>query len=108
MKRRIEFLARGRKFISLFVGVAAVCSLVAHAQESVTLGTPEATTASSPQIEVAHVKPVESTPPDLRLSDDRIDLMSGAFSLSSAQAIGGAWGIPVRPLTPFDLRYGQW
>ena len=98
---------RRREFISLFVGVAAECSRVAHAQESETLGTPKATTASSPQIEVAHVKPVESTPPDLRLSDDRIDLMSG-FSLSSAQAVGGAWGIPLRPPTPFDERYGQW
>ena len=98
---------RRREFISLFVGVAAECSRVAHAQESETLGTPKATTASSPQIEVAHVKPVESTPPDLRLSDDRIDLMSG-FSLSSAQAIGSAWGIPLRPPTPFEERYGQW
>jgi len=60
-----------------------------------------------PKIEVARVKPVESTAPNLRLSDHRIDLMSG-FSLSSNQAIGGAWGIPVRPPTPFDERYGQW
>ena len=96
---------RCREFISLFVGGAAACSLVAHAQESGRLGTPKATTAL-PQIEVVRVKPVESTP-NLRLSDDRIDLMSG-FSLSSKQAIGGAWGIPVRPPTPFDERYGQW
>jgi hypothetical protein len=46
-------------------------------------------------------------PTNLRLSDDLIDLMSG-FSLSSGQAIGGAWGIPLRPPTPFDERYGQW
>ena len=97
---------RRREFISLFVGVAAACSLVAHAQESGRLGTPKATTATLPQIEVARVKPVEGMP-NLRLSDDRIDLMSG-FSLSSKQAIGGAWGIPVRPPTPFDERYGQW
>ena len=97
---------RCREFISLFVGGAAACSLVAHAQESGRLGTPKATTATLPQIEVARVKPVESMP-NLRLSDDRIDLMSG-FSLSSKQAIGGAWGIPVRPPTPFDERYGQW
>jgi hypothetical protein len=64
-------------------------------------------TAISPQIKVARVKPVESTPPNLRLGDDRIDLMSG-FSLSSAQAIGGAWGAPLPPSTPFDERYGQW
>ena len=96
-----------RKLISLFGGVAAAWSLAAHAQESVTLGTTNATTATLPQIKVARVKPVESTPPNLRLSDDRIDLMSG-ISLSSNQAIGGAWGIPVRPLTPFDERYGQW
>jgi hypothetical protein len=68
---------------------------------------PNATTAPLPQIKVARVKPVESTPANLRLSDDRIDLMSG-ISLSSNQAIGGAWGIPVRPPTPFDERYGQW
>jgi hypothetical protein len=97
-----------REFISLFVGVAAAWSLAAHAQESGTLGTTKATTATLPQIKVARVKPVDRTPPNLRLSDDRIDLMTGGFSLSSAQAIGGAWEIPVRPPTPFDARYGQW
>jgi len=96
-----------RSFISLIGGMAAACSLAAHAQDSETLGT-NATTATSPRIKVERVKPVASTPPDLRLSDGRIDLMSASFSLSSAQAIGGAWGIPVRPPTPFDERYGQW
>ena len=95
------------ELITLFVGVAAAWSLVAHAQKSETLGATNATTAMLPQIKVARVKPVESAPPNLRLSDDRIDLMSG-FSLSSAQAIGGAWGIPLRPPTPFDERFGQW
>src|SRR6266550_8423513 len=90
------------EFITLFVGVAAAWSFVAHAQKSETLGATNATTAMLPQIKVARVKPVEGTPPNLRLSDDRIDLMSGGFSLSSAQAIGGAWEIPVRPPTPFD------
>jgi hypothetical protein len=52
-----------RKFISLFVGVAAAWSLAAHAQESETLGTTKATTATLPQIEVARVKPVESPAP---------------------------------------------
>ena len=98
---------RRREFISLFVGVVAAWSLAAHAQESGTLGTTQATTATLPQIKVARVKPVDETSPNLRLSDDRIDLMSG-FSLSSAQAIGGAWGIPLRPPTPFEERYGQW
>ena len=98
---------RRPEFITFCVGVAAVWSLVAHAQKSETLGATNATTATLPQIKVARVKPVDSTPPNLRLSDDRIDLMSG-FSLSSAQAIGGAWGIPPRPSTPFDERYGQW
>ena len=96
------------KFISLFGGVAAAWSLAAHAQEPETLGTTKATTATPPQIKVERVKPVESTPVDLRLSDDRIDLMTASFSLSSAQAIGGAWGIPGGPLTQFDERYGQW
>jgi len=96
-----------RKFIILFGGVAAACSLAAHAQESETWGTTPATIAT-PQIKVERVKPVESPAPDPRLSDDWIDLMTASFSLSSAQAIGGAWGIPGGPLTPFDDRYGQW
>jgi hypothetical protein len=97
------------EFITLFVGVAAAWSFVAHAQKSETLGATNATTAMLPQIKVARVKPVESTPPNLRLSDDRIDLMSG-FSLSSAQAIGGSWETPpyIAPADTFDERYGQW
>ena len=98
---------RNREFIILFVGVAAAWSLVAHAQKSETLGATNATTATLPQIKVARVKPVESTPPNLRLSDELVDLMKD-FSLSSAQAIGGAWRIPLRPSTPFDERYGRW
>ena len=67
----------------------------------------EATTATSLQIEIARVKPVDRLPPHLRLSDKPIDLMKD-FRLSSDQAIGGAWGIPLRASTPFDERYGQW
>ena len=96
-----------REFIGLFGGVAAAWSLAAHAQEPATIGATKAMTATLPQIEIARVKPVDRTPPNLRLSDDLIDLMKD-FSLSSAQAIGGAWGIPPRPSTPFDERYGQW
>ncbi|HVI65827.1 MAG TPA: hypothetical protein VM910_25060 [Bradyrhizobium sp.] len=96
-----------RTFIGLFGGVAAAWSLAAHAQESATMGTTKATTAALPQIEVARVKPVDRMPPNLRLSDDPIDLMKD-FSLSSTQGIGGAWVTPLRPSTPFDERYGQW
>jgi hypothetical protein len=96
-----------REFISLFGGMVAAWSLAAYAQESATMGTTKATTAILPQIEVARVKPVDRMPPNLRLSDNLIDLMKD-FSLSSAQGIGGAWGIPPRPSTTFDERYGQW
>ena len=51
-----------------------------------------------------NMKPVDTMPPNLRLSEGLIDLMKD-FSLSSAQGIGGAW---LRPSTPFDERYGQW
>ena len=98
---------RGRKFISLFGGVAAAWSLEAHAQESVTMPETNATTSTLPQIKIVHVKPVDTMPPNLRLSDNLIDLMEH-FSLSSAQGIGRAWGIPLRASTPFDERYGQW
>jgi hypothetical protein len=96
-----------QKFISLFGGVAAAWSLVAHAQESATMGTTKAQTATSPRIEVARVKTVDGIPSDPRLSFDLIDLMKGV-SLSSAQGVGGFWAIPMRPSTPFDERYGHW
>jgi hypothetical protein len=64
-------------------------------------------TASLPQIEVARVKPVDQALPNIRLSDDVIDLMR-AFSLSSAAGIGSAWGVPLRPAPPFDERFGHW
>ena len=87
--------------------MAAAWSIAAYAQESATTPATSGTTASLPQIEVARVKPVDQVPPNVRLSDDVIDLMK-AFSLSSAEGIGGAWGAPLRPPTPFDERFGQW
>jgi hypothetical protein len=95
---------RRREFICLFGAMAAAWSIAAYGQESATSGT----TASLPQIEVARVKPVDQLPPNVRLSDDLIDLMK-AFSLSSAEGIGRAWGGgPLRSPTPFDERFGQW
>jgi hypothetical protein len=98
---------RRRKFIGLFGGMAATWSVAAYAQGSATMPATSGTTASLPQIEVARVKPVDRVPPNVRLSDDVIDLMK-AFSLSSGEGIGGAWGAPLRPPTPFDERFGQW
>ena len=96
-----------REFICLFGAIAAAWSIAAYAQESATMPATSGTTASLPQIEVARVKPVDQVPPNVRLSDDLIDLMK-AFSLSSAEGIGRAWGAPLRPPTPFDERFGQW
>ena len=96
-----------RDFICLFGAMAAAWSIAAYAQESATMPATSGTTASLPQIEVARVKPVDQVPPNVRLSDDVIDLMR-AFSLSSAEGIGRAWGAPLRPPTPFDERFGQW
>jgi hypothetical protein len=87
--------------------MAAAWSIAAYAQESATMPATSGTTASLPQIEVARVKPVDQVPPNVRLSDNLIDLMK-AFSLSSAEGIGRAWGAPLRPPIPFDERFGQW
>jgi hypothetical protein len=96
-----------REFIGLFGAMAAAWSIAAHAQQSATMPATSGTAASLPQIEVARVKPVDQMPPNVRLSDDLIDLMK-AFSLSSAEGIGRAWRAPLRPPTPFDERFGQW
>ncbi len=98
---------RRRTFIGLFGGVAAAWSVAAYAQGSATMPTTSGTSMSLPQIEVARVKPVDQMPPNVRLSDDLVDLMKG-FSLSSAEGIGSAWGTPLRPPTLFDERFGQW
>src|ERR671934_960392 len=97
---------RCHRFISLLGGVTAAWSFAAHAQDSATVGTTKAPTATtSTQIEVVRVKPVDRMSPDLRLSDNLIDLMKDS-NLPSAQGIGGAWSIPPRASTPFEARYG--
>jgi hypothetical protein len=87
--------------------MAAAWSVAAYAQGSATMPPTSGTTTSLPHIEVARVKPVDQMPPNVRLSDDLIDLTKG-FSLSSAEGIGSVWGTPVRPPTLFDERFGQW
>ena len=63
--------------------------------------------ATLPQIETARVKPADRMTSNPRLSDGVISLMKD-FSLSSVHGIGGAWGSPLRPPSPFDERYGRW
>jgi hypothetical protein len=87
--------------------MVAAWSVAAYAQGSATMPPTSGTTTSLPHIEVARVKPVDQMPPNVRLSDDLIDLTKG-FSLSSAEGIGSVWGTPVRPPTLFDERFGQW
>src|SRR5690349_24197462 len=98
---------RRRQFICLFGAICAAWSIAANAQESATMPATSGTTASLPEIEVARVKPVDQVLPNVRLSDDVIDLMK-VFNLSSAEGIGGAWEAPLRPPTPFDERFGHW
>jgi hypothetical protein len=95
------------RLIGLFGAMAAAWSVAAYAQGSATMPPTSGTTTSLPHIEVARVKPVDQMPPNVRLSDDLIDLTKG-FSLSSAEGIGSVWGTPVRPPTLFDERFGQW
>ena len=70
----------------------------------------EANAATSPQIEVVRVKPVEARDRNYRLGDGRVRLLEG-FDLSGPRGIGGIWEAPasikLRPDT-FDARYGEW
>ena len=68
----------------------------------------KAMTATTPQIEIVRVKPVNRTPPNLRLSDGVVDLMKD-FSLSSSQGVGATWETPpYLPPPAFDDRYWRW
>jgi hypothetical protein len=77
-------------------------------RESPSTPATEVKAAASPQVKVAHVKPVPGVP-KLRLGDGLIDLMNGV-SLSRMQAVGAASAI--RPHTPpadsFEARYRGW
>jgi hypothetical protein len=57
--------------------MAAAWSITAYAQESATMPATSGTTASLAQIEVARVKPIDQVLPNIRLSDNVIDLMKG-------------------------------
>ena len=87
------------EFICLFGAIAAAWSIAAYAQESATMPATSGTTASLPQIEVARVKSVDQVLPNVRLSDDVIDLMK-AFSLSSRRGNWWCLGSTTAPADP--------
>jgi hypothetical protein len=87
-----------REFISLFAGVAAAWSVAANAEELAPTEITKPSKATLPQIEVPRVKPVDRMPPNVRLSDDLIDLMKGlAFRAPRALVVPGGHHWARRP-----------
>ena len=79
-------------------------------QGSASIEPTEANAASSPQIEVVRVKPIEAKEQNYRLGDGHVRLLEG-LDLSGSRGIGGLWEAPasVRLQTDtFDMRYGEW
>ena len=77
---------------------------------SPSIQTTEGVAGTSPQIELARVKPVEITEPNYRLGEGRVGLLE-AFDLSGPRGIGGTWETPPTiklPIDTFEARYGQW
>jgi len=92
-----------RAFITPLGGATVVWPLAAIAQ----LATPP-TQATTPQIQVVRVKPIDPAVPKVRfqLSDGSVDLTRG-FSLGGFEGIGGTWKMLPTDET-FDARFGRW
>jgi hypothetical protein len=70
----------------------------------------EVMAATSPQIEMVRVKPVEIREPGYRLGDGLVGLFEG-LDLSGHRGIGNIWELPAHiklPVDTFEARYGEW